>query len=225
MKKNLHLLFVVSILFFITQACDYVPNRSNIIASSRDVIDTGVRYIVVERDTSHLNIPAKPDSVLVKKPDSLLVAKKPDSIPPPAKPIVKVEATINAKAEALVNYAKTFVGKPYVYGVNTPEKGFDNAGFVNFVFSHFEIKLPKYPPAFIAVGESVAPGDVSEGDIVLFAKTDSVKKAVYQVGIVVSAKGSPISFIQASSGKMNGVGISTLSSYYQRKVMGYRRMF
>ncbi len=224
MKKNLLGLIIVSALFCVVEACDYVPNRSNIIASSRAIIDTGVRYIIVERDTNPVAA-KKPDSVLVKKPDSVTVLEKPDSLPKTQTPIEQPKATANPKGATLVSYAKTMIGKPYVYGANTPEKGFDNAGFVNFVFNHFDIKLPKYPPAFIAVGENVAPADVAEGDIILFSKTDSVKKVVYQVGIVVSAKGSPVSFIHASSGKMNGVGISGLSSYYQRKVMGYRRMF
>ncbi len=223
MKKNLIQIFSLLTLFFVVQACDYQPNRSNIIAASRNVIDTGVRYIVVQRDTSHPVLPEKPDSALVTKPDSLLTAKKPDSIPLPAKPVVKVGIVVNAKAEALVNYAKTMIGKPYVYGANTPEKGFDNSGFVNFIFKHFEIDLPKYAPAYIAVGDNVPIADVSEGDIVLFSKTDSVKKVVYQIGIVVSAKGSPVSFIHASGGKTNGVGVSVLSGWYQRKVMGYRR--
>lgn len=224
MKKNLLGLTIVSALFCVVEACDYVPNRSNIIASSRAIIDTGVRYIIVERDTNPVAA-KKPDSALFKKPDSVTVLEKPDSLPKTQTPIEQPKATANPKGVALVSYAKTMIGKPYVYGVNTPEKGFDNAGFVNFVFNHFDIKLPKYAPAFIAVGENVAPADVSEGDIILFSKTDSVKKAVYQVGIVVSAKGSPVSFIHASSGKMNGIGISSMSSYYQRKLMGYRRMF
>lgn len=225
MKKNLLRIFVFGLLFLCVEACDYVPNRSNIIAASRNVIDTGSRFVIIQRDTSTPLPITKPDSILVKKPDSLLIAKKRDTVVVAPKIAEKAIVNTNTKGGAVVEFAKTMIGKPYVYGVNTPEKGFDNAGFVNFVFNHFEIKLPKYAPAFIAVGESVAPANVEVGDIVLFSKTDSLKKAVYQVGIVVSAKGSPVSFIHASSGKINGVGISGLSSYYQKKLMGYRRMF
>lgn len=224
-KKSLFRLLTVSVLFVMVQACDYVPNRSNIIAANRSLIDTGVRYIIVQRDTVKPDSVKTRDTLLNKKADTVLTAKKADSIPAPAKPVVKVEANINARADALVVFAKTMVGKPYVYGANTPEKGFDNGGFVNFVFKKFEIEVPKYPAAFISVGQNVPVSEVAEGDIVLFSRTDSVKKAVYQVGIVISEKGSPVSFIHASSGKMNGVGISALSSYYQKKVIGYRRVF
>lgn len=225
MKKNLLGLFTIVPLFFSVAACDYKPNRTNIITANRSVIDTGVRYIVVQRDTSKPAPTINLDSAVKKKTDSLAVIKQPDTVVTTAKLIEKPTVATNPKVIALIDYAKSMVGKPYVYGANTPEKGFDNSGFVNFVFNHFDIKLPKYAPAFIAVGENVAPADVMEGDIVLFSKTDSVKKVVYQVGIVVSAKGSPVSFIHASSGKMNGVGVSALSSYYQKKVMGFRRMF
>ncbi len=224
MKKKLLWLFIICNCFFVLQACDYVPNRSNIIAANRSLIDTGVRYIIVPRDTIKPDTSKIKDTLLIKRPDSILVAKKTDSILPPAQPIVKVNATINAKAETLVKYAETLIGKPYAYA-NTPEMGFSNSGFVNYVYSHFDIKVPKYAPSFITIGEEVTPEDVSEGDIVLFSKEDDNKKAVYQIGIVTSAKGSPVSFIHASSGKMNGVGVSVLSAYYQRKVIGFRRVF
>lgn len=201
-----------------------MPNRSNIIAANRSLIDTGVRYIIVQRDTTKQDTLKAIDTLQSKKLDSTIVATKTDSIAPPAQPIVKVSATINAKAEELVRYAKTMVGKPYAYA-NTPELGFSNSGFVNYVYNHFGIGVPKYAPSFITVGQNVKVEDVSEGDIILFSKEDEVKKAVYQIGIVVSAKGEPISFIHASSGKINGVGVTPLSAYYQRKVMGFRRVF
>ncbi|WP_017258651.1 C40 family peptidase [Pedobacter arcticus] len=225
MKKNLLGIFTIVLLLFSVATCDYIPNRTNIITASRSVIDTGVRYIVVQRDTSKPAPIINLDSVSKKKTDSLALTKQPDTIATAAKPIEKPTGAANPKVTALTDYAKSMIGKPYVYGANTPEKGFDNSGFVNFVFNHFDIKLPKYAPAFITVGENVVPSEVMEGDIVLFSKTDSVKKVVYQVGIVVSTKGSPVSFIHASAGKMNGVGVSALSSYYQKKVMGFRRMF
>lgn len=222
MKKTLTWICALSALIVVFEACDYQPNRSNIIAATRSVIDTGVRYIIVHRDTSHPATTA-PDSSLVKPVDSLLAAKTRDTL---ASTLVENKITgANPTAKALVDYAKTLVGKPYAYGANTPEKGFDNSGFVNFVFANFGVKVPQYAPAFIATGEGVAPAEVTAGDIILFSKTDSLKKAVFQVGIVVSVDGNSLSFIHASSGKMNGVGISNMSSYYQKKLMGYRRMF
>lgn len=224
MKKIITQLFTIGTLFFIVQGCDYVPNRSNIIKSNISLIDTGVRYIIVQRDTNKNDTSKAKDTSLTKVSDSIPIAKKADSIPPPVQPTVKVNATINAKAEELVRYAETLIGKPYAYA-NTPEMGFSNSGFVNYVFNHFNIVVPKYAPSFITVGQEVKPEEVSEGDIVLFSKDDKIKKAVYQIGIVVSGKGSPISFIHASSGKMNGVGVSELTNYYQQKVIGFRRVF
>ncbi|MFC5284389.1 C40 family peptidase [Pedobacter alpinus] len=224
MKKQILSFIAFTFLAFCFYACDYVPNRSNIIAAKQNIIDTGLRYIIIQKDTAAITKDTV-DSVKTIKFDSLVVEVKPDTIPAPAKPVVMPTATINSKAIEIINYAKTMIGKPYVYGVNTPEKGFDNSGFVNHVFSHFNIKVPKYAASFIATGNNVPINELGEGDIILFSKTDSVKKAVYQIGIVVSPKGAPISFIHASSGKINGVGLTNMSSYYQRKLMGFRRVF
>ncbi|MFM7636618.1 MAG: C40 family peptidase, partial [Crocinitomicaceae bacterium] len=46
----------------------------------------------------------------------------------------------NDKAEALINYAKTFLGVPYRYGGTTPS-GFDCSGFINYVFRNFGFSL------------------------------------------------------------------------------------
>lgn len=223
MKKQLQFLIAYTFLAISFYACDYVPNKSNIIAAKQSIIDTGLRYTITQKDT--IAVKDTTDSLKNIKPDSLTIVQKPDTIPAPAKPVVKPVATINSKAITIIDYAKSMLGKPYVYGANTPEKGFDNSGFVNYIFSHFNITVPRYAAAFIAAGDKVVPNEVSEGDIILFSKTDSVKKVVFQIGIVVSAKGAPVSFIYASSGKINGVGISNMNAYYQKKLMGYRRVF
>lgn len=203
-------------------ACDYSPNRSNIIVASRSYIDTARRYIVVQRDTTKQVDTAHKDSSAIAKTDTVVTPAKPAITQTDT--IKKAPAPINASAAALINYAKTLIGKPYVYGANTPEKGFDNSGFVHHVFEHAGIKVPKYAPAYISAGDNVSLADAQAGDIILFAKSDTLKKAVYQVGIVVTPKGEPLQFIHASGGKLNGVGIATLSNYYKGRLMGFRRV-
>lgn len=223
MTKRLSSLFLLGLLNVLFCHCDYLPQNKNVISANQNIIDTGLRYIIVQKDTT--TIKDTVDTVATVKPDTIKVAEKADTIPAPAKPVATVVATINSKATEIINFAKSMVGKPYAYGANTPEKGFDNSGFVNYVFAHFNINVPRYAASYIATGISVPANEVAEGDIILFSKTDSVKKVVYQVGIITSAKGAPISFIHASSGKLNGVGISNMSTYYQKKIMGFRRVF
>ncbi|MHB8158568.1 MAG: C40 family peptidase, partial [Desulfocucumaceae bacterium] len=43
---------------------------------------------------------------------------------------------------SLFEFAKSFVGAPYRYGGQSP-RGFDCSGYIQYVFSHFEIYLPR----------------------------------------------------------------------------------
>ncbi|MBC7655493.1 MAG: C40 family peptidase, partial [Oligoflexus sp.] len=122
------------------------------------------------------------------------------------------------------DFAKTFIGKPYVYGSKDPVKGFDNSGFVNYVFENFKIATPRYSAAYIAIGNKMALADAAEGDIILFSKNDSVKTVVNSLGIIISGKGQPIEFIHSTSGKVKGVTLTKLNSYYQKRLIAIRRV-
>ena len=73
----------------------------------------------------------------------------------------------------IVNYAKTFIGVPYVYGGITPS-GFDCSGFVQYVFANFGISLPRVTYDQLNVGADVAVSDLQEGDLVFFRGGDHV---------------------------------------------------
>lgn len=209
--------------FFIS-ACDFFPTNRNVIAAKFSEIDTGFKYIIIEKDTT-THLPPKIDSlVLLKKTDSMNKLNLKDTIIVVQKPKVVEPVKINLKTQQLINFAKSLVGKSYKYGGKDPTTGFDNSGFINYVFSHFQFEVPKYTAGFIVAGEIIDIKDATEGDLVLFSKTDSVKKVVNHVGIITTPNGSPISFIHATSGKVKGVTISTLNSYYQKKLMGIRRV-
>jgi len=220
---------VISLSFLICcflSACDLIPKNKNVIAAKFSEIDTGVKYIIIEKDTA-THLPPKIDSsLLVQKVDSVIKPIVKDSVVTATpKPVIVAEPVkINIKTQQLVNFARTLVGKPYKYGGKDPAVGFDNSGFINYVFNHFQIEVPKYTAGFIVTGEAINIQEAAEGDLILFSKTDSVKKVVNHVGMIVSAKGSPISFIHATSGKVSGVTVTALNSYYQKKLMGIRRI-
>jgi hypothetical protein len=65
----------------------------------------------------------------------------------------------------LIAYAETFRGVPYVYGGTTP-KGFDCSGYVQYVFKHFGIKLPRTSQDQSKVGVAVDDGHLSPGDLI-----------------------------------------------------------
>ncbi len=217
-KFNFIIVVCVSI-----SACNPSNNRKNKIAAKQSIVDTAKRFIIIKKDSITKPIDSlKTDSSLIAvKKDSLIsntaIIKK-DSLV--SKPLIKP----NINQQKLVDFAKTLIGKPYLTGSKDPSKGFDNSGFVNYVFDNFKITTPRYSAAYIAVGTNVAFADVAEGNIILFSKTDSVKKVVSNLGIIVSGKGQPIEFIHCTSGKVKGVTITKMNSYYQKRIIGFRKV-
>lgn len=117
----------------------------------------------------------------------------------------------NAKREEVLTFAKKYMGTKYCYAGGSPEKGFDCSGFVNFVYKHFDIELPRSSSGFAKIGKSLKPEDFKVGDVLVFyGYRDS--KSVGHVGIVSEANGMKSKFIHASSGKEMAVTISELGS-------------
>jgi cell wall-associated NlpC family hydrolase len=54
-------------------------------------------------------------------------------------------ASLHPEAAKLLDFAKTFVGTPYIYGADAQEAphAFDCSSFVQYVFSHSGIELPR----------------------------------------------------------------------------------
>ena len=67
----------------------------------------------------------------------------------------------------IVSYAKNFIGVPYVWGGSTPS-GFDCSGFVQYVYRHFGVSLPRTTYSQICVGRSVSRSELAPGDLVFF---------------------------------------------------------
>jgi peptidoglycan DL-endopeptidase CwlO len=70
-------------------------------------------------------------------------------------------------ADAVVRYARRFVGVPYVWGGSTPA-GFDCSGFTRFVYGHFGIGLPHSSYAQWDLGAHPARSRLRPGDLVFF---------------------------------------------------------
>lgn len=112
---------------------------------------------------------------------------------------------------SVIEYAKSFIGKPYRYASADPAIGFDCSGFVSYVFKNFNINLPHGSKEYKSIGTSKAPEDFKIGDVLVFyGYKDS--RQIGHVGIICEADGMNSRFIHSSSGKAYGVTVSELNS-------------
>ncbi len=123
----------------------------------------------------------------------------------------------HVKPQEIVDYAKTLIGIPYKYASTDPGVGFDCSGFITYVFNHFNIAVPRSSVAFTNAYPEVAPADARQGDLILFTGTDSTDGVVGHMGIIVWNIKDSISFIHSTSGKANGVTITSLNEYYKSR--------
>lgn len=73
----------------------------------------------------------------------------------------------SVSSNLILAYASNYLGVPYVWGGTTPA-GFDCSGFVQYVFAHFGINLPRVSEDQQNVGKYVSRSDLQPGDLVFF---------------------------------------------------------
>jgi len=78
-------------------------------------------------------------------------------------------AVVSATRTAIVAYAKQFLGNPYVYGGTSLTNGADCSGFVQSVYKHFGITLPRTSAEQRSAGVEVAFSDAEPGDLICYA--------------------------------------------------------
>ena len=127
--------------------------------------------------------------------------------------------------EELLSFSKTLIGIPYKYASTDPTAGFDCSGFITFVFNHFGITVPRSSIEFTNVKREINIEDAKPGDIILFTGTDSTIRQVGHMGIITSAFNGEIQFIHSTSGKANGVTITSLNNYYKGRFVKVIRVF
>ena len=155
------------------------------------------------------------------KPKTTIISSKKDSII--VKPVlVDIESsTENKDVDGILWFAKKQLGTPYKYASANPKNGgLDCSGFLYYVFTHFNIKVPRSSKDYMSYGKSVSKNEAQKGDVIVFTGTDSNTKVGGHVGLVLENDNGNITFIHGSSGKANGVTISKLSEgYYTQRFL------
>lgn len=70
--------------------------------------------------------------------------------------------------QAVIDYACQFIGNPYVWGGTSLTEGADCSGFVQSVYAHFGVSLPRTTWDMESVGVPVSYEQALPGDIVLY---------------------------------------------------------
>lgn len=130
----------------------------------------------------------------------------------------------NTLADSIVEYAKRFIGTPYVYAGKGPNK-FDCSGFTAFVFRHFGYELRASAKGQLDDGWKVLtkPDELRPGDLVFYGGRGKTRE-IGHVGIVVSNDlvRHRFSFIHASVRLGVTISVSTESYYYPRYITACR---
>lgn len=82
----------------------------------------------------------------------------------------------------LVNYAKQFLGNPYVWGGTSLTKGADCSGFVQSIFRQYGVSLPRTSGAQSGVGTKISLSEAKPGDLIFYAKNGTVNHVAIYIG-------------------------------------------
>lgn len=128
-----------------------------------------------------------------------------------------MHALVKVNRDSLVLFARSLLGVPYLYGSVDPARGFDCSGFITYVFNHFKIDVPRSSYDFANMGAKRSLTTCRPGDVVLFTGTDALEHTIGHIGIVCdNSNGNPF-FIHSSSGKANGVTITSMENKFYRE--------
>lgn len=74
----------------------------------------------------------------------------------------------SGSGQAVVEYASRFIGNPYVWGGTSLTHGADCSGFVQSVYKHFGIQLPRTSSQMRSAGRAVSYSNARPGDIICY---------------------------------------------------------
>ena len=76
--------------------------------------------------------------------------------------------------QAVIDYACQFVGNPYVWGGTSLTNGADCSGFVQSVYAHFGVSLPRTTYDMVNSGYAVSYEEAQPGDLILYGDCSHV---------------------------------------------------
>jgi len=122
------------------------------------------------------------------------------------------------KAQQVVDFARQFIGTPYVSGGSDLSMGVDCSGFVFSVMSEFDISLGRSSRDMINSGAPVDRENIAPGDLIFFSANGTV---VTHVALYIGDN----QFIHSTDTRGLGVSFASLTSdHSQQTYFGARRV-
>lgn len=112
----------------------------------------------------------------------------------------------------LVNFAKQFVGNPYVMGGTSLTHGADCSGFVQTVFASFGIYVPRTTEGQAVSGVAVSIDNIEPGDIISYGYNGIISHSAIYIGNEM--------VVHASTPEL-GIRIDTM---HMMELLGIRRV-
>ncbi len=79
-------------------------------------------------------------------------------------------------------YAKEFIGNPYVWGGTSLTKGADCSGFVMKVFQKYGVKLPRNSRSQANCGTTIKVSEAKPGDLIFYARGKTINHVAIYIG-------------------------------------------
>ncbi len=124
---------------------------------------------------------------------------------------VRYGAGVSDVRIAISEFAKKYIGNPYVWGGTSLTKGADCSGFVLSVFRNYGISLPHSSRAQANCGSAVSLSELKPGDLVFYGNRSGINHVAIYVG------GGQV--VHASNPR---VGITISGMYYRSPVKARR---
>ncbi len=122
----------------------------------------------------------------------------------------------------IIEFAKLYIGVPYVYGGSTP-RGFDCSGYVRFVMDNFGIPLTRTSSSMSEEGEEIRLSEVQPGDLLFFKGRNRNSTQVGHVAMVIEVENDEVKFIHSAG---NSVKTSAFEddNYYATRFIKAKRI-
>lgn len=83
---------------------------------------------------------------------------------------------------SLVEYAKQFIGNPYVWGGTSLTNGADCSGYTMSIFKKYGVNLPHHAASQAQLGKKVTLAEAQPGDLVFYDKNGSINHVGIYIG-------------------------------------------